>query len=122
MNQSTLPPLASWLAEPLPSDVAQSVERIRRADDVRYLALMPDVHLAADVCVGAVVVTSELIYPAAVGGDIGCGMAAVAVQRVPICSTSPKRPLDCWHTSAMRSPATSTIQNRRYRRTQLRPG
>jgi tRNA-splicing ligase RtcB len=39
---------------------------------------MPDVHLSKDVCVGAVVATSRLIYPAAVGGDIGCGMVALA--------------------------------------------
>jgi tRNA-splicing ligase RtcB len=39
---------------------------------------MPDVHLAADVCVGVVVATSHLIYPQAVGSDIGCGMLAVA--------------------------------------------
>ena len=38
---------------------------------------MPDVHLATDVCIGVVVVTSQLIYPQAVGGDIGCGMLAV---------------------------------------------
>src|SRR2546425_12751748 len=38
---------------------------------------MPDVHLAADVCIGVVVATSRLIYPQAVGGDIGCGMLAV---------------------------------------------
>ena len=39
---------------------------------------MPDVHLATDVCIGVVVATSHLIYPQAVGGDIGCGMLAVA--------------------------------------------
>jgi tRNA-splicing ligase RtcB len=41
---------------------------------------MPDVHLAADVCIGVVVATSHLIYPQAVGGDIGCGMLAVALD------------------------------------------
>jgi tRNA-splicing ligase RtcB len=41
---------------------------------------MPDVHLAADVCIGVVVATSRLIYPQAVGGDIGCGMLAVALD------------------------------------------
>jgi len=42
------------------------------------VALMPDAHLAEDVCVGAVLATSGTLYPSAVGGDIGCGMAAVA--------------------------------------------
>jgi tRNA-splicing ligase RtcB len=41
---------------------------------------MPDVHLAAEVCIGVVVATSHVIYPQAVGGDIGCGMLAVAVD------------------------------------------
>jgi len=41
---------------------------------------MPDVHLGRDACIGAVVATSRLIYPAAVGSDIGCGMAAVQFE------------------------------------------
>jgi tRNA-splicing ligase RtcB len=44
---------------------------------VVHVAVMPDVHLAEDVCVGAVVATRATLYPAAVGGDIGCGMQAV---------------------------------------------
>jgi tRNA-splicing ligase RtcB len=39
---------------------------------------MPDIHLARDVCIGTVLATTRLIYPAAVGGDIGCGIAAAA--------------------------------------------
>jgi tRNA-splicing ligase RtcB len=39
---------------------------------------MPDVHLAADVCVGTAMATTRLVYPSAVGGDIGCGMLALA--------------------------------------------
>jgi tRNA-splicing ligase RtcB len=66
----------TWLAEPLPADVAAALERLARADDVRRIAVMPDVHLAGDVCIGTVVATTRLIYPAAVGGDIGCGVAA----------------------------------------------
>jgi tRNA-splicing ligase RtcB len=41
---------------------------------------MPDVHLSADVCVGTVVATGRTLYPNAVGGDIGCGVAAVALD------------------------------------------
>jgi tRNA-splicing ligase RtcB len=41
---------------------------------------MPDVHLSSDVCIGVVIATSTLIYPQAVGGDIGCGMLAVALD------------------------------------------
>jgi len=67
----------SWLIQPLSSDVAQSIERLCRADDVRHVAVMPDVHLANEVCVGVAMATQRLIYPAAVGSDIGCGMAAI---------------------------------------------
>lgn len=66
-----------WLAEPLPQDVSRSIERLAAAEDVRHIAVMPDVHLSGNVCVGLAIATSLLIYPAAVGGDIGCGMAAV---------------------------------------------
>lgn len=69
---------AMWLSEPLPSDVSESLNRLAASDDVRHVAVMPDVHLAGDVCNGTVVATHELIYPSCVGGDIGCGMAAIA--------------------------------------------
>ena len=68
----------SWLSEQLPADVRRAIERIASADDVSKVAIMPDVHLARDVCIGTVLATNQLIYPAAVGGDIGCGLAAAA--------------------------------------------
>jgi tRNA-splicing ligase RtcB len=66
-----------WLSAPVDADVERSLERLSTADDVAHVAVMPDVHLAAEVCVGVAVATRRLIYPAAVGSDIGCGMAAV---------------------------------------------
>lgn len=60
--------------------VSEAIERLRRAPDVQQIAVMPDVHLSADVCIGVVVGTSCLIYPQAVGGDIGCGMLAVGLD------------------------------------------
>ncbi len=66
----------AWLTEPLPAEVAAALQRLARADDVRRIAVMPDVHLAGDVCIGTVAATTRLVYPAAVGGDIGCGVAA----------------------------------------------
>ena len=77
MNQPSLAPIRSWLAAPMNQDVSEAIERLRGAPDVQQLAVMPDVHLATDVCIGVVVATSHLIYPQAVGGDIGCGMLAV---------------------------------------------
>ncbi|QDU90343.1 RNA-splicing ligase RtcB [Pirellulimonas nuda] len=78
MTDPTLAPMETWLTEPLPSAVAKSVRRVRAAEGVTRVALMPDVHLANDVCVGAVVAADGVVYPQAVGGDIGCGMAALA--------------------------------------------
>ncbi|MFZ4731030.1 MAG: RtcB family protein [Pirellulales bacterium] len=66
-----------WLVAPLPGDVRRSLDRLARAPGVRHLAVMPDVHLSREVCVGVALGTDGLAYPAAVGGDIGCGMAAL---------------------------------------------
>ena len=56
------------------------LERVARWPDVAHVAVMPDVHLAGEVCVGTVLATRDVIYPHAVGSDIGCGMAAVALD------------------------------------------
>jgi tRNA-splicing ligase RtcB len=80
MNETNLPPIRMWLAAPLPEGTPEAIDRLRRAPDVQQIAVMPDVHLAADVCVGIAMATSRLIYPQAVGGDIGCGMLAVALD------------------------------------------
>ena len=71
MSEPSLAPIRTWLAEPMSHGVSEAIERLRRAPDVEQIAVMPDVHLATDVCVGVVVATSHLIYPQAVGGDIG---------------------------------------------------
>jgi tRNA-splicing ligase RtcB (3'-phosphate/5'-hydroxy nucleic acid ligase) len=42
----------------------------------RHVAAMPDVHLGKGATVGSVIATKGAICPAAVGVDIGCGMAA----------------------------------------------
>lgn len=42
-----------------------------------HVAAMADVHLGVGAAVGAVVATKGAVIPAAVGVDIGCGMAAV---------------------------------------------
>jgi tRNA-splicing ligase RtcB len=70
-------PIHTWVAEPLPRAVRVVLERLSESDDVRHIAVMPDVHLAEDVCIGTVIATDRLLYPAAVGGDIGCGVAAL---------------------------------------------
>jgi RNA-splicing ligase RtcB len=46
------------------------------------VALMADAHLGIGATVGSVIPTKDAIIPAAVGVDIGCGMIAVATDRV----------------------------------------
>ncbi len=43
----------------------------------KHVSLMPDVHLGKGALVGSVIATKDAIIPAAVGVDIGCGMAAL---------------------------------------------
>lgn len=69
-----------WLAGPLPADVSLALHRLTQTDDVRHVAVMPDVHLSGEVCTGTVLATKRLLFPHAVGNDIGCGMAAVRLQ------------------------------------------
>lgn len=45
-----------------------------------HLALMPDAHWGMGSTVGSVISTEDVVMPAAVGVDIGCGMAAVRTQ------------------------------------------
>lgn len=78
MTRESPAEVAMWLTEPLSADVATALARLVSSDDVRRIAVMPDVHLAGDVCNGTVIATRDLIYPQAVGGDLGCGMLAVA--------------------------------------------
>lgn len=73
-------PIDMWVADPPDADVAKALERLARTDDIVRLAVMPDVHLAKDVCVGVALATESLLFPSAVGGDIGCGMAAIRLN------------------------------------------
>lgn len=66
-------------APPAPA-VKASLSAWQRAPGVEAIAVMPDVHLAHDVCIGTVIGTRDALYPAAVGGDIGCGMITVRLD------------------------------------------
>jgi tRNA-splicing ligase RtcB (3'-phosphate/5'-hydroxy nucleic acid ligase) len=89
MSEPELAPLHAWVVAPLKGAVLEALERLRRARDVRHVAVMPDVHLAEDVCVGVAVGTTRLLYPQAVGGDIGCGMLAVPFDVGADCLADP---------------------------------
>ncbi len=46
----------------------------------KHVAAMPDVHYGKGATVGSVIAMKEAVSPAAVGVDIGCGMAAVRMD------------------------------------------
>ena len=100
----------AWLPEPPSTELRNSVERLADIEDVRHIALMPDAHVAEQVCVGAVVATKERLYPDAVGGDIGCGMLAARFDVAADTITEPaaRRFLD-----ALRAEVPTNRQSRR---------
>ncbi len=85
------PRVRLWLACGLDVPTVKALDRLRMLADLQRLAVMPDVHPAADVCVGTVIATSELIYPQAIGGDIGCGMSTVALDGLGLEALHEKR-------------------------------
>ena len=72
-------PIKGWVrGVPLESQAHEQLRNIAALPFVGpWVAVMPDVHLGKGATVGSVVPTRGAIVPAAVGVDIGCGMAAV---------------------------------------------
>ncbi|KRE88452.1 hypothetical protein ASG87_07550 [Frateuria sp. Soil773] len=72
-------PIKAWVrGVPLEDSARQQLQNIAALPFVGpWVAVMPDVHLGKGATVGSVVPTRGAIIPAAVGVDIGCGMAAV---------------------------------------------
>ncbi|MDR1386508.1 MAG: RtcB family protein [Propionibacteriaceae bacterium] len=64
-----------------PAEVEQAAQRqlrnISRLPWVEAVRVMPDVHLGKGATVGSVIAMRDAVSPAAVGVDIGCGMAAI---------------------------------------------
>jgi tRNA-splicing ligase RtcB (3'-phosphate/5'-hydroxy nucleic acid ligase) len=50
---------------------------------VLHVAAMADAHVAEGVAVGTVFATENTVVPAALGGDLGCGMLAL---RLDVCA------------------------------------
>jgi tRNA-splicing ligase RtcB len=69
--------VATFLPEGKSAELRAALARLARTEDVVHVAVMPDAHVAEEVCVGTVTATTRRIPPAAVGGDIGCGMVAL---------------------------------------------
>lgn len=72
-------PLPIWVwARRIDGDTERQLRRLASAPwVVGHVAAMADAHLAEGVGVGTVFATEHTVVPAALGGDLGCGMAAV---------------------------------------------
>lgn len=79
----------SWASTLQPQALEQAKATAGMPFVVKPLALMPDAHVGKGSTVGSVIATQGAIIPAAVGVDIGCGMAAIET-----CLTSHDLPED----------------------------
>jgi tRNA-splicing ligase RtcB len=72
-------PIKAWIrGVRLEEAAATQLRNVARLPCVKgWVAAMPDVHWGVGATVGSVIPTIGAIIPAAVGVDIGCGMAAV---------------------------------------------
>jgi tRNA-splicing ligase RtcB len=77
-------PVKAWIHGVEADDAAirQLVNAASMPFVFRWVAAMPDVHVGIGATVGSVIPTVKAIIPAAVGVDIGCGMAAVRTSLV----------------------------------------
>jgi tRNA-splicing ligase RtcB len=72
-------PIKAWTrGVPMDAGAREQVQNVARLPFIhKHIAVMPDVHWGMGATVGSVIPTVGAIIPAAVGVDIGCGMAAV---------------------------------------------
>ena len=78
LNLSSNKSVLSWANHKLDNRETQMASNVASLPFVfKHVALMPDVHLGKGALVGSVIATKDAVMPAAVGVDIGCGMAAI---------------------------------------------
>jgi tRNA-splicing ligase RtcB (3'-phosphate/5'-hydroxy nucleic acid ligase) len=72
-------PIRLWAnAHEVESDALRQLKAVASLPWVaHHVAVMPDVHVGRGATVGSVIAMRGAVAPAAVGVDIGCGMAAV---------------------------------------------
>src|SRR5215831_11828304 len=72
-------PIKAWTrGVPIEDAARKQLANVARLPFIHsHVAVMPDVHWGRGATVGSVIPTVGAIVPAAVGVDIGCGMAAV---------------------------------------------
>jgi tRNA-splicing ligase RtcB len=73
-------PIRVW-ARTIPEGALRQLERIAAQPYVvGHVAAMPDLHVAHGVAVGTVFATDGILVPSALGGDLGCGVAAAQLD------------------------------------------
>lgn len=73
-------PVRVWARAPPPEAIRQLVRIANEPWAVDFVAGMADVHVAEGVAVGTVFATERTVVPRALGGDLGCGMAAMRLS------------------------------------------
>lgn len=68
---------ARIFAEEIEQEAYAQFDQAMQLDCVSKGALMPDVHTGYTLPIGAVIASNGVVFPSAVGYDIGCGMCAV---------------------------------------------
>ncbi|MDR2528086.1 MAG: RtcB family protein [Synergistaceae bacterium] len=58
-------------------EAQRQIIRVLAMPELERLAIMPDVHLGYDLCIGGVALLRGVVSPSFVGYDIGCGMCHV---------------------------------------------
>jgi tRNA-splicing ligase RtcB len=78
-NDNSVVPVFAWVDGVPFEDAAkeQAMQLSRLPFIFKHVAIMPDVHAGYGSTVGCVVATRDVVMPAAVGVDIGCGMTAL---------------------------------------------
>jgi len=72
-------PIKAWVkGVPVEEQALEQLHQVASMPFIyKHIAVMPDVHWGMGTTIGSVIPTQGAIIPAAVGVDIGCGMAAV---------------------------------------------
>jgi tRNA-splicing ligase RtcB (3'-phosphate/5'-hydroxy nucleic acid ligase) len=73
-------PVHLWAHDASAETIAQLVAIASRPYVVRHVAAMADAHVAHGVAVGTVFATTRAVVPRALGGDLGCGIAATRLS------------------------------------------
>jgi tRNA-splicing ligase RtcB len=77
-------PIKMWLTEIEDKALEQAKTLANLPFTFKHVALMPDAHVGYGMPIGAVLATTDVVIPNAVGVDIGCGMIAVRTNLTEI--------------------------------------